>query len=101
VQDEALAADSSSGKGKDQHRDKHKVECYNCHKTGHYKSECWAKGSGKEGQGPRQGKGAKEDAAPAEEEQEEMEVWAVMEEVPAPAEASRTGVADTAATAGG
>src|ERR1700761_4530966 len=32
------------------------VECYNCHKKGHIKAECWAKGGGKEGQGPR-GKG--------------------------------------------
>ncbi|KAJ7362611.1 hypothetical protein DFH08DRAFT_1024880, partial [Mycena albidolilacea] len=32
---------------------------YNCHKKGHIKSECWAKGSGKEGQGPRgKGKGS-------------------------------------------
>jgi hypothetical protein len=29
------------------------VECYNCHKKGHRKSDCWAKGGGKEGQGPR------------------------------------------------
>ncbi|KAJ7187493.1 hypothetical protein GGX14DRAFT_485497 [Mycena pura] len=27
------------------------VECYNCHKKGHIKAECWAKGGGKEGQG--------------------------------------------------
>ena len=27
------------------------IECYNCHKKGHYKSKCWAKGGGKEGQG--------------------------------------------------
>jgi hypothetical protein len=32
---------------------KHKnVECYNCHKMGHYKLECLLKGSGSEGQGP-------------------------------------------------
>src|SRR6266850_3850815 len=49
---EALAAESGSQKGKDKSKDKKKVECYNCHKTGHYKSECWAKGGGKEGQGP-------------------------------------------------
>src|SRR6267142_5142490 len=97
AQDEALAVDSGNGKGKDRRRDKRKVECYNCHKTGHYKSECWAKGSSKEGQGPRRGKVAKEDAAPAKEEQEETEAWAAMEEVPAPTEASRTGVADAAA----
>ena len=29
------------------------VECFNCHKKGHKKAECWAKGGGKEGQGPR------------------------------------------------
>jgi len=46
---EALAAESGSQKGKDKNKDKKKVECYNCHKTGHYKSKCWAKGSGKEG----------------------------------------------------
>jgi len=63
--------DSGNGKGKDQCKDKCKVECYNCHKTSHYKSECWVKGGGKEGQGSRQGKAAKEDAAPAEEEKEE------------------------------
>ncbi|EDR10241.1 uncharacterized protein LACBIDRAFT_316933 [Laccaria bicolor S238N-H82] len=29
------------------------VECYNCHKTGHISNECWAKGGGHEGQGPK------------------------------------------------
>ena len=29
------------------------IECYNCHKKGHKKADCWAKGGGKEGQGPR------------------------------------------------
>lgn len=29
------------------------VECYNCHKKGHKKADCWVKGGGKEGQGPR------------------------------------------------
>ena len=28
------------------------VECFNCHKKGHVKTDCWAKGGGKEGQGP-------------------------------------------------
>ena len=27
--------------------------CFNCHKKGHKKAECWAKGGGKEGQGPK------------------------------------------------
>jgi hypothetical protein len=37
---------------------KKNVVCHNCKKKGHYKSDCWAKGGGKEGQGPNQkGKG--------------------------------------------
>jgi hypothetical protein len=53
-----------SGKGKDsvaftareQQKDKRNVECFNCHKKGHMKRDCWAKGGEKEGQGPK-GKG--------------------------------------------
>src|SRR6267142_1251595 len=78
---EALAMESGSRKGKDKSKDKKKVECYNCHKTGHYKSKCWAKGSGKEGQGPRRGKGMKDDATPAEEKSEETEAWAAIEDI--------------------
>ena len=37
---------------------KKNVVCHNCHKKGHYKSDCWAKGRGREGQGLKQkGKG--------------------------------------------
>jgi len=81
---EALAMESGSQKGKDKSKDKKKVECYNCHKTRHYKSECWAKGSGKEGQGPRWGKGTKDDAAPAEEKSEETKAWAAIEDIKEP-----------------
>ena len=32
---------------------KKSVECFNCHRnSGHVKADCWAKGGGKEGQGP-------------------------------------------------
>ena len=43
--DEAFTANTNKKKDKD----KCKVECHNCHKKGHYKADCWAKGSGKEG----------------------------------------------------
>ena len=33
-------------------RDRRNTKCYNCHKKGHYKSDCWAKGGDKEGQRP-------------------------------------------------
>ena len=48
--DKALNADSG-------------VTCHNCKKTGHKKADCWAKGGGKEGQGPKQKKGKKTEAA--------------------------------------
>ena len=32
--------------GKGGQKDKSKIVCPNCHKTGHYKSECWAPGGG-------------------------------------------------------
>ncbi|KAK2987329.1 hypothetical protein RJ640_023630 [Escallonia rubra] len=31
------------GRGQDQHFDKSKVECFRCHKFGHYRSECYTK----------------------------------------------------------
>jgi transposase InsO family protein len=52
--------DSAKGQkgGSNSNSKKKNVECHNCHKKGHYKSECWAPGGGKEGQGPNQkGKG--------------------------------------------
>jgi hypothetical protein len=43
--EEAFAADGRK-------RNRSDAECYNCHRKGHYKSECWAKGGDKEGQRP-------------------------------------------------
>ena len=37
--------------------------CRNCKKTGHKQEDCWGKGGGKEGQGPRQKKGKKNESA--------------------------------------
>jgi hypothetical protein len=43
-------------KGRKKGGGKSDLECYNCHKKGHIKAKWWAKGGGKEGQGPS-GKG--------------------------------------------
>ena len=40
-----------------QRKDRRNVECHNCHRKGHYKSECWAKGGDKEGHYPPKGGG--------------------------------------------
>ena len=48
--DKALNADSD-------------ITCHNCKKPDHKKLDCWSKGGGKEGQGPRQKKGKKTESA--------------------------------------
>jgi len=67
---------------------KKNVEYFNCGKKGHYKSDCWAPGGGKEGQGPNQkGKGKQKEnekgketgAATKEKEKEKVEeAWLAM-----------------------
>jgi len=44
-------------------RPKRDVECYNCHKKGHVKADCWAAGGGSEGKGPRSRKGKEKETA--------------------------------------
>ena len=39
--------------------DNSEKKCYNCHKKGHLLKDCWLKGGGKEGQGPKGQKGRK------------------------------------------
>src|ERR1700761_6180978 len=74
-QEEALGADA--GKKKKSKKD---VECFNCKKKGHMKSDCWAKGGGKEGQGPK--KKSQDNAASADQQQQsDAEAGAVIEEV--------------------
>jgi len=71
TKDEAFAADTP----------KSKKQCSNCNKCGHLKADCWAKGGGKEGQGPKRKDKAQDSTAMVE--KNELEVWAVVEEVSA------------------
>ena len=45
-----------------QARGKETHECHNCKKKGHLAKDCWVKGGGKEGQGPRSQKGKRDQA---------------------------------------
>ena len=84
AKDEALTASTADSSRKtDKDKDKRNVECFNCKKKGHYKTDCWAKGGGKEGQGPRRGKNAKENAAPAAE-KEDSGAWAAIDALQEP-----------------
>ncbi len=86
AQDEAFATVADARR-----RGKKQVECFNCHKKGHVKADCWAKGGGKEGQGPRRrgggarDGGAKGDAAAgakqAGEKDANIEAWATIVDV--------------------
>ena len=67
----ALAALSKKLKAGKQHnrRGKEKsapdaAKCENCKGSGHDKANCWAKGGGKEGQGPRSRRGKREEKRP-------------------------------------
>ena len=69
VKDEALTAETEIERRKNKRKN---IECHNCHKKGHYKSQCWAKGGGDEGGGPRRprrdedkSRGTKESASTA------------------------------------
>jgi hypothetical protein len=76
-QDEALGADAGKNR-----RPKRDIECFNCKKRGHMRVDCWAKGGGKEGQGPK--KRDQDSAVSAEEKQQQpdLEAWAAIEDVP-------------------
>ena len=51
--DTVFFARSNNRGGKTGRKSDKKIECFNCHKKGHKKVDCWAKGGRKEGQGPR------------------------------------------------
>ena len=74
--DEAFYANGQRRKGG---RD---IECFNCHRKGHMKADCWAKGGGKEGQRPQRFAGARanaKDSAAVATENVEVEAWAAIE----------------------
>src|SRR5712672_1931219 len=50
AEDEAFTTEAQKAKAKNA---KPQMECFNCKKCGHIKANCWAKGGGKEGQGPK------------------------------------------------
>lgn len=77
--DAAYYAGSGKGGGKGGKGDK---VCHNCQKKGHFKADCWAKGGGKEGQGPKgkKGGGSKKEEVNAAEAEEEDGVWAIMDD---------------------
>jgi hypothetical protein len=72
-EDQAFAIQSRKRKNKSD------IECFNCTKKGHIKADCWAKGGGKEGQGPRRNRrgqeSTSESAALAAEKMEDIESW--------------------------
>jgi len=79
-----LKKPSSSSKDKAFSADtpRSKKQCSNCNKHGHVKANCWAKGSSKEGQGPRRNKDkdkSKDTSATAEE--VPLDAWATIEEI--------------------
>ena len=55
--DAAFYAGGGLKGSKDRKGSKRDIKCFNCHKKGHKKGDCWAKGGGKEGQGPKSKKG--------------------------------------------
>ena len=69
--EQALATHAKKkGKGKGQGKGDGKalnadseILCHNCKKPGHKKADCWAKGGGREGQGPHQKKSKKTETA--------------------------------------
>jgi hypothetical protein len=78
--DEAFAARSDSQKKKGKKRD---VECENCHKKGHTKEQCYAKGGGNEGGGPRRKskkEGDKSNVAASSDQTPDIEAWAAVDD---------------------
>ena len=57
-----MAGQSKKGNGGSK-KSKKDIECWNCHKKGHTKPDCWAPGGGAEGKGPKKWKGKQKETA--------------------------------------
>ena len=69
--DEAMMANGKPKK-------KLSIKCFNCGKKGHKRADCWAKGGGKEGQGPKsknKNKDKGKDSGNAAEDDEKLDAW--------------------------
>jgi gag-polypeptide of LTR copia-type len=89
--DKHLLRQDENGNGQDESfttltrkpKDKKNVECYNCHKKGHIKADCWAKGGGKEGQGPRPRQGGTPENVAVASDKPKDKLWATIEVIDA------------------
>ena len=63
--DAAFVADQSKKGGGNSGLKKSKkdIECFNCHKKGHFQRDCWAPGGSAEGKGPKNQKGKHKETA--------------------------------------
>ena len=68
-QDQAFTADSK------------RKECTNCKRRGHVQEDCWAKGGGQEGGGPKRGQGRGKERAAAADDSADIEAWAAITEI--------------------
>ena len=77
TKDEAFTADSQKKIGK-----RRNIECEHCHKKGHTKVQCWAKGGGDEGGGRKRKpkkEGDKSNVAESSEKVPDIEAWFAVE----------------------
>ena len=58
-----MAGRSKKGGGSGSKKSKKDVECFNCHKKGDFKQDCWAPGGGAEGKGLKIWKGKQKETA--------------------------------------
>jgi hypothetical protein len=68
-QDKAFTADSK------------RKECTNCNCRGHVQKECWARGGGQEGGGPKRGQGRGKERAAAAYNSTDIEAWVAITEI--------------------